>query len=568
MSVDTVKIVAERFINSSKPEVLALKGSWGVGKTYTWNQIVNLHKNSTGLKYYCYVSLFGVSSISQLALSIFTNTRESKLIGTKLSLGLVNEHWFSLGKTAIKNLTSFARKADFPYSKNLSVGLDQLAPSMINDTIVCLDDFERSQLKAEEIMGFISNLKEERGCKVVLIFNEEQLKEKDGIYKKYREKVIDIELLFAPSPTEAIGWAFPTDMPCRELAEQCAMNLQIVNIRVLMKIVDMIKLIWPVLNNLHDGVKQQAVSTLVLMAWAYYDTSEDKPDLSFVRKWEGWASGSGEGNENNEDPRIKKWSAIIRNYGFTHIDEFDLAISKVIEHGYIEETGLSEQSAQLNANFEANDLENSFSKAWGLFHDIFSDNAEDLIAALRESFKKSYRQVSPMNLNSTVRLLRQLERGDIANEMIEYYIDKRSDQRELFDLENYPFSGDIDDTILIERFKQNFTAEQKIPTLLDAVLSIAKKHGWSPEEIQAVEQATEEDYYQLFLSSQGDNLTRVVRACLQFETIAGRQHLAEKPRAALKRIGHQSTLNALRVRKFGVTVEPTPTQNSEQPPNG
>ncbi len=387
MSVDTVKIVAERFLTSRKPEVLALKGAWGVGKTYTWDQIVKSHKDSTKLKHYCYVSLFGVSSISQLALSIFTTTRECKLIGTEMSLTLINEHWLSIGKDSVKKLASLAKMADFPYSKNISVGLDQLAPSLINDTIICLDDFERSQLKADEIIGFISNLKEKRGCKVVLIFNEDELQEKKDTYKKYREKVIDIELLFAPSPSEAIGWAFPKDMPCRILAEQYATNLKLVNIRLLMKIADLIEIVTPSLRDLHPAVMQQAVSTLVLLAWAYYETNEDKPDFSFIRKWERWASHFGEEETNGkEDQKTKDWAAIIRNYGLTHIDEFDFAISKVIEHGHIEETGLIEEAAKLNAQFVANDLENSFSEAWDLFHNFFSDNSGELIAALRDSF--------------------------------------------------------------------------------------------------------------------------------------------------------------------------------------
>ncbi len=562
MSVDTVKIVAERFLKSRKPEILALKGAWGIGKTYTWDQIVKSHKDEAALKHYCYISLFGLSSISQLALSIFTTTRECKLIGIPLSLAVVNEHWVSLSKASIKKLTSLARMGDFPYSKNISVGLDQLAPSLISDTIICLDDFERSQLKTEEIMGFISNLKEKRGCKVVLIFNEEELQEKKDTYKKYREKVIDIELLFAPSPVEAIGWAFPKDMPCRILAEQCATNLKIVNIRLLMKIVDLIEMVAPSLRDLHSAVMQQAVATLVLLAWAYYETNEDKPNFSFILKWERWALHfSEEANENTEDQKAKNWAAIIRNYGLIHIDEFDLAISKVIEHGHIEESGLIEEAKKLNAKFVANDLENSFSEAWGLFHNSFSDNSKELIAALRDSFKKSFQHISPLNLNSTVRLLRKLGRNEIADEMIDFYISKRISERNLFDLDSYPFSSDIDDSILIERFRQVFTSTQQLPTLLDAVIWIANNHGWSQEQIQAVEQASEEDYYQLFLGSQGSDLSRVVRACLQFETIAGRQHLAEKPRAALKRIGHQSTLNALRVRKFGVTVEPTSAQN-------
>lgn len=555
MSVDTVKIVAERFLKSNKSDVLALKGSWGVGKTYTWDQIVKSHKNSTELKYYCYISLFGISSISQLALLIFTTTREIKLHGTTLDFNVINESWFSLAKSGVKSIAHLARKGDFPYSKNFSVGLDQLASSMINDTIVCLDDFERSQLSAEEIMGFISYLKEERNCKVVLIFNQEKLGKKEGIYKNYREKVIDIELLFAPSPTEAIGLAFPVDMPYLDIAKQYAINLQIVNIRLLKKIVDVIELIKPHIEGLHAGVIQQAVMTLVLFVWAYYDTNENKPDLAFILKWEKGIWNFGEDNKNDDDPKAKTLEAILVNYGITRIDEFDYAISKVIEYGHIEETGLSQEAFKLNEKFNAIEKENSFTEAWNLFHNTFSDNTDELITALSESFKKSYLQVSPLNLNSTVRLLRQLRRNAIADWMIEFYVENRKSNLELFDLDDYPFAGEIDDAKLRECFKKAFTSGHQLPTLLDVVLDIAKKHGMSKKQIQVVEQATEDDFYQLFLESQGDNLIRVVRACLQFETMSGYQHLADKPRAALEKIGGLSELNKLRVRKFGVTLK-------------
>ena len=47
MTVATVKTVAARFLKSVKPEVLALKGAWGVGKTYAWNKLVLDYRNET-----------------------------------------------------------------------------------------------------------------------------------------------------------------------------------------------------------------------------------------------------------------------------------------------------------------------------------------------------------------------------------------------------------------------------------------------------------------------------------------------------------------------------------------
>ena len=44
MSTATIKAVVERFLKSDVPEVLVLKGAWGVGKTYAWNGMIKEFK--------------------------------------------------------------------------------------------------------------------------------------------------------------------------------------------------------------------------------------------------------------------------------------------------------------------------------------------------------------------------------------------------------------------------------------------------------------------------------------------------------------------------------------------
>lgn len=545
MTIATVQAVSGRFLSSSDPQVLAIKGAWGVGKTYAWRKIVANNHEPTGLKDYCYVSLFGISSIPELALSIFAKTRKFEQIGTKPDIKSLAKGW----------LPTLLKKFDIPYLKNVSVGLEQIAPYVIKDTVICLDDFERSiKPTAEEILGFISYLKEECNCKIVLIFNEDRLGEKVEVYERYREKVVDIELLFSPSSEEAVQWAFPANMPSRQQAEDCVLSLEIANIRLLKKIADLITLLHPHLESFHPNVMQQAVATAVLFAWAYYDKNEDKPDYKFIRDWDVFKWVSKEG-KSEKDQKTEKWAAVLRNYGLGSIDEFDLAISKVIEHGHIEETGLLAEATQLDARFKANELEHSFSKAWELFHNSFENNAEELVTALKESFKRAYSQISPTNLNSTVRLFRRLGHNDEANELIEFYIEHRAEEHSLFDLERFPFASNIDDKTLQDRFKEVVTAQSPPLNLLDTVRTVAKNRGWSPEQIQVIEQATVDDYYNLFMENQGEDLVLVIQSCLWFETVSGMKHLTEKPRAALERIGRLSVLNALRVMNFGVLIK-------------
>ena len=62
MSIKVVHEEIQRFLESPNPEVLCLKGKWGVGKTYAWNYYLEEARknNKLAFKKYAYVSLFGL----------------------------------------------------------------------------------------------------------------------------------------------------------------------------------------------------------------------------------------------------------------------------------------------------------------------------------------------------------------------------------------------------------------------------------------------------------------------------------------------------------------------------
>ena len=559
MTTATVKIVATRFLMRETPEVLVLKGAWGVGKTFAWNQLVHDHKEKIKLANYCYVSLFGISSITELRTAIFAKTKSVKLLGEKLDAKTVNNEWATLATEKVRALTSkLSQLKDFPYMKNISVGLETLAPHLIRNTIICLDDFERLNpelIEPDEILGFISELKEEKGCKIVLIFNEDELKSKE-VYQKYREKVIDIELLYAPTSNEAAELALPVAMPYREMVKKHAVSLGITNIRILRKIVNLNELIHNEICTLHNGVMEQALSTLVLLVWCYYDLNEKKPTLDFIIDWNRIAWGISDRSSQDDDPKHAEWVKILQNYGLLHMDEFDQTIYKVIARGYLEETGLCDEAIKLDAQIRANELEQSFTVAWNLFHNTFSENQTELVQALGESFKKSVRHISPINLNGTTRLLRQLDQGGIADELIDYYIETRADECNLFNLSEHPFSGDINDPAIWERFNKKYAESRPVMPLIGAVEYIAANNGWSREHIEALKNATEDDFYNLFKREYGENLSKIVKSCLQYLGWDNDdKSIGLNARAALIRIGKESQLNAIRVRRYGITID-------------
>jgi hypothetical protein len=75
-SLKLVQAEVNRFLQSANPEILCVSGEWGVGKTYTWQILLDdaIAKRKIALNQYAYVSLFGLNSLESLKLAIFENS--------------------------------------------------------------------------------------------------------------------------------------------------------------------------------------------------------------------------------------------------------------------------------------------------------------------------------------------------------------------------------------------------------------------------------------------------------------------------------------------------------------
>src|SRR5262249_52476152 len=75
MSAKLVREEIGKFLARQEPEVLCIRGKWGVGKTYTWAKELEAAQRADAIKLprYSYVSLFGVNSLEELKFAIFEN---------------------------------------------------------------------------------------------------------------------------------------------------------------------------------------------------------------------------------------------------------------------------------------------------------------------------------------------------------------------------------------------------------------------------------------------------------------------------------------------------------------
>jgi hypothetical protein len=236
MSVELMKQEIRRFLGREEPEVICIRGRWGVGKTYTWTKQLEEAQKAKAVKLprYSYVSLFGVKSLDELKFAIFENVITLNEGVRKADLETLDVFVSKFGSW--RKLTKIAQS--IPVVRSL-VGADAtplVAFMTIRDQIICIDDLERrgKDLEVSDVLGLISYLREQRNCKVALILNDEQLEgEAKGTFEEQLEKVADVSLVYQPLPRDSANIVITaTDDTSRHVSDRC-ITLGITNIRVI-----------------------------------------------------------------------------------------------------------------------------------------------------------------------------------------------------------------------------------------------------------------------------------------------------------------------------------------------
>lgn len=256
-------------IKENKEVVISISGEWGIGKTYFWNNFIKDYKEKELKdKQIAYVSLFGINSLNDIRTSILLQVSP-----TKKKLSWVDKKII----TPLKNVKS-SLKLD---NLSLSLGFDALGSIFtlltsgdFENVIVCFDDFERisSNVNLKDILGLISELKEQKKCKVVMILNEKELGKLTDIEKKpyseifslYKEKIIDYDFVFEPTleenikiATEKSGLRFKQETILKNLQ-----NSNVKNIRVLEQIFRKLKKFEFIIDNSYnDNVIDEFLNT-------------------------------------------------------------------------------------------------------------------------------------------------------------------------------------------------------------------------------------------------------------------------------------------------------------------
>jgi hypothetical protein len=280
-----VEQVLTLFMSDNNFQVLALKGKWGVGKTHLIKDFLDRRKQD-----FYYASVFGLSSIDQLKSRILAG-HKPKIDNPTISENLQTDVKI-VGKRLLGNIWGFFSKNSSRIEKNSGIGDFKIAGSLITmtgdlafnlifnnikDSLMCIDDLERkSNLSLDEILGFTEYLVQDLKCKVIIIYNEEELVKDEAakeVLSKYREKVIDIEVELNPTVEENFSFVFKEDETHLNIIQETFEKTKINNIRVLKKTKWNLDKFQPLIKDWNPIIISLIIRNIIIISLVKLDTT-------------------------------------------------------------------------------------------------------------------------------------------------------------------------------------------------------------------------------------------------------------------------------------------------------
>lgn len=324
----------QELIASNHSFGIALNGKWGVGKTVFWNKFIedNLLEKKTA-----YVSLFGIESVQDIERKIIfqisvkdrlVSSVKDKLKDFKTTFGLKDED-INLGITG----------------SILSIGLSLFEKKDFENVIVCFDDFERisDKLKLKDVLGLISELKEQKKCTVVMILNKDELN--DDNFSKYKDKIVDYDLNYEPTPKESFELVKTELITFHDYALEYFQTHNINNIRIMKRVMNALN-DYSYLEDLlkdYKGIEREIIENILEISTINaIDLSVDFKKLSKYSNPYDWdeIKNREHGQSSKEKPKIQKYDELLEyinlgNSNYFHMSEITYNMVSYVKNSIV-----------------------------------------------------------------------------------------------------------------------------------------------------------------------------------------------------------------------------------------
>jgi hypothetical protein len=397
--------------------VIAISGAWGSGKTFWWTHYIpSTHSR------HVYVSLFGVADIQEL---------EQRLLAASFSVeDATTEARVSKGLQSLGKLVKVGAEAfkDIPGASLIS-GLEGYLGSIVRDAayarlehaVIAIDDLERrsSALNLEQVLGFVSRLREVWNASVVLILNETRLSDVDKArLNEFREKVIDCDFRFTVSPAEAAGIGLKDNPWASRGATDFAAKVGLCNIRIFQRVDSVLSRLTISSESTPQAVLDRLAYSVTGIAWAHFCRGDDVPTAEQLLQSSSFDAGVKAAEKNRTQEPYEKTLSKVR----WRTDDMDLLVYGVVVSGRVPTVEVNAQLQSYLLDHDRNESAARMQSAWDLYWTTLGDNAEDFSAALHRAYIKHISFSSLSELNGAINVLNELGKSYLARDLIDKQI--------------------------------------------------------------------------------------------------------------------------------------------------
>lgn len=489
--------------------VISIDGEWGVGKTRFWNNFKDEYLKD---KKVSYVSLFGKDNIESIRMDIiFQISKKDEYISKskgffsnlKSSIGLKDED-VNLGLTGsvLSSLLTLFSKKDF------------------ENVVVCLDDFERlsKNLDEKDILGLISELKEQKNCQVVMILNEGEVE--DDTLSKYKDKIIDYELHYSPTTQESYSLVEDKLLCFKDYPLKYFLKQEINNIRVMKRVVNSLNDFHFVeeLVKEHKSLEREIVENIIeLSTINSLTTFKEFDKLSDYTLDKRRTKSSSYGNEKSQLINEKYEEVLsyieIGTSEYFHMTDVTNFVVEYIQSSIVDNDKLI---SLINEKKKVHNREFIYSEVHRLYEQFsfsIEYKVDDFVKELYSLFEKNSKNIigiiSSGNFIFYINLLKELDSGnqdkyhklgvDVLKIHIDEYID-RTDKINMFERNNFievqKFDKSFEEYILEQSKLKKETKISNIDEVIKMMRRPIEERIWGdePDLLSLINEETLKEY--------------------------------------------------------------------------
>jgi hypothetical protein len=204
MTITELNEYIKHYLEEDKTKsAIMLNAPWGTGKSYYIQNTLREFLKKNGKDRCVIVSLYGMKELSDISKSLYFELRVKPVKTTfskmwkKVFKGKEHKHTSEVantivggGKTTIKGVTSYFGVDIGSTDKSLQKIYESID---LTDKLIILEDIERSNIGILSLMGYINNLVEQEGVRVMLVANEDEIIKKVPVEAETKEKEEKIE---------------------------------------------------------------------------------------------------------------------------------------------------------------------------------------------------------------------------------------------------------------------------------------------------------------------------------------------------------------------------------------